>query len=264
MVSFPDSKPETSGIEAYFLALQEQLNASLGFAGVISHPGARGDESEADWEAMLKDYLPSRYQVVSKCFVVDHNGETSQEIDIALCDRQYSTMVFSAQARLFVPAEAVYAVFEVKPRIKREYLRYAAEKAASVRRLERTSAPIVDARGRIDEPKPPPHILGGLLATGSDWANGIGSSFVEAVRDEEHSGRLDLGCVLNHGGWDVRYEGAMDADPIVCVSVDKHALVAFYLRLLQRLQEIGTVPAMDLGTWSAFLRDREPPPAPGP
>src|SRR5271156_6812794 len=171
MVKRDEGGTAPKGIEAYFLALQTRLNASLGFTGAIPHPVAQGDEGEADWEAMLTEHLPRRYQVIPKCFLVDHRGAISQEIDLALCDRQYSTMVFATNARLFVPAEAVYAVFEVKPRISRQHVLYAADKAASVRRLERTSAPIVDARGRIDSPKPPPHIVAGLLTTGSDWSN---------------------------------------------------------------------------------------------
>lgn len=247
---------EPGGIEAYFLALQTQLDAALGYAGVIPHPVGMGDESEADWESMLKEHLPRRYQVVPKCFAVDYRGATSDEIDLALCDRQYSTMVFSANSRLFVPAEAIYAVFEVKPRVNREYVLYAAEKTASVRRLERTSAPIVDARGRIDEPKAPQYILGGLLTTGTDWAGGLDAPFVQSLRDQVPDGRLDIGCVLSHGGWQVQYG---DSDPIAEVSVGEHALVAFYLRLLERLQVVGTVPAMDLGAWGAFLRNRDSP-----
>ncbi len=143
---------ESEGVEAYFLALQEKLRASLGLVDVIPHPDGMGDESEANWLQMLADHLPKRYHPVSKCFVVDYRGECSDEIDIALCDRQYSTMVFTSGQRLFVPAEAVYAVFEVKPRISRRHVLYAAEKVVSVRRLKRSIAPIVHSGGRIDEP----------------------------------------------------------------------------------------------------------------
>ena len=253
MVSDSTDSDASQGIETYFLALQKQLDASLGFTGVIPHPVGMGDEAEADWASMLEDHLPRRYQVLSKCFVVDHSGGASDEIDIALCDRQYSTMVFSANARLFVPAEAIYAIFEIKPRISRANVLYAADKVESVRRLHRTSAEIVDARGRIDEPKAPQHILGGLLTTGSDWVDGLGPAFNDAIQDQNHGGRLDLGCVLSHGGWQIRYEdSAANAE----VTIGEHALVGFYLGLLRRLQEVGTAPAMDFDVWSEFLRHR--------
>jgi len=169
VVTDSSDSDKTTGIRAYFLALQEQLSASLGFTAVIPHPVGMGDEAEGNWSQMLSGHLLWRYQVVEKCFVVDHCGKVSDEIDLLLCDRQYTTLVFRAGARLFVPAEAVYAVFEVKPRISLAHVDYAAAKVASVRSLCRTSALVVHAGGRHDEPKEPADIIGGLLTTGSRW-----------------------------------------------------------------------------------------------
>lgn len=103
------------------------------------------------WAKLFEEHLPQRYQVITKCKVADHLGRTSDEIDIAICDRQYSTLVVKAESRQRVPAEAVYAVLEVKPRVNRDRVLYAADKVESVRGLARTSAPIVHADGRIDE-----------------------------------------------------------------------------------------------------------------
>jgi hypothetical protein len=215
-----------------------------------------GDEAEANWEAMLTNHLPGRYKVVPKCKFVDCEGNLSDEIDLALVDRQYSTLILQAQSRAIVPAEAAYAVFEAKPRASRAHLLYAAAKAASVRGLARTSAPIVDARGRIDPPRPPSPIMAGLLTVGSDWVDGLGAAFRRALSDQDPVGQIDLGCVLLHGGWEVNYE----VDPIgISVSVGEQSLVSFYLRLLARLQDVGTVPAMDFGAWSAFVRRRPQP-----
>lgn len=249
MVTAPNG--EQPGVEAYFLALQEQLIASLGLTKVIPHPVGMGDEAEGNWVQMLSAHLPQRYQVVDKCFVVDHKGQCSQEIDLALCDRQYTTLIFRSGARVFVPAESVYAVFEVKQRINRDHVLYAAEKVASVRSLERTSGTIVHAGGVIDTPQPPKPILGGLLTTGSDWAGGLGQAFIDALRAQPATGRLDLGCVVVDAGWEVEYT---EATPSYKQSVSEHALVYFYMRLLAALQRLGTVPAMDLEAWSTFLR----------
>lgn len=251
MVTNPSDGDDTTGIRAYFLALQEQLSASLGFTSVIPHPVGTGDEAEGNWTQMLAGHLPWRYQVVDKCFVVDHRGEVSDEIDLLLCDRQYTTLVFRAGARLFVPAEAVYAVFEVKPRINLAHVDYAAEKVASVRRLSRTSAPVVHAGGRHDEPKEPAHIIGGLLTTGSDWNPPLGSSFESALETHAGDHRLDIGCVVHAGGWQTEVESQSVR---VEASQPEEALVYFYLRLLAMLQQVGTVPAMDFELWSSFLR----------
>ena len=242
-----------NGLELYFGALQDRLRASIAIAKVLDHPVSKGDEVEVNWEGLLRDHLPRRYQVVPKCKFVDHLGQLSEEVDLALCDRQYSTLVLQTEARQVVPAEAAYAVFEVKPELNREYLLYAAEKAASVRALERTSAQITDARGRIEEPRNPSPILAGLLATRSGWTPGMGDAFTKALGDQDPGGRLDLGCVLDFAGWQARYA---DGDPSWVASTEGQALVFFYLRLLSELQAVGTVPAIDYAAWSSFLAER--------
>jgi hypothetical protein len=60
---------------------------------------------------------------------------------------QYTPSLLDQQKHRYVPAEAVYAVFEVKPSINWDYLIYAGEKADSVRILERTSIEIPHAGG---------------------------------------------------------------------------------------------------------------------
>ena len=53
-----------------------------------------------------------------------------------------------------VPAEAVYAVFEAKQVLNAENIKAAHEKAASVRKLTQTSAPIINAG--VQQPGRPP------------------------------------------------------------------------------------------------------------
>lgn len=244
---------DPNGLEIYFAALQHRLQASVNVASVLDHPGAKGDETEVNWERLLADHLPRRYQVVPKCKFVDHLGHLSQEVDLALCDRQYSTMVLQSEARAIVPAEAAYAVFEVKPELNRDHLLYAAGKAASVRVLARTSAQITDARGIIDRPREPSRIIAGLLATRVGWSPSLGDAFATALKDQDPEGRLDVGCVLGVAGWEVMYG---NDEPAWVASSANQALVFFYLRLLTALQAIGTVPAIDYAAWSSFLSIR--------
>jgi hypothetical protein len=244
------SSDELIGVESFFLALQDQLKASLDVARVVDHPGAKGDEAELNWWEMLEEHLPQCYQVVSKAFVVDHLGAQSREIDLLLCDRQYSPLILQTRARKYVPAEAVYAAFEVKPRISRDYVFDAARKTASVRSLSRTSAPIVHAGGKIEDPKAPAHIIGGLLTTGSDWADGLGASFSKALAEQDTGGQLDLGCAIEVSGWRASYAPA----PSVDRSVPEQALVYFFVELLRMLQAVGTVTAMEFDVWGEFLR----------
>ena len=186
-----------SGLEPFFLGLQDELRAALGTGALIPHPGAKGDASELNWAGMLERHLPQRYRVVTKCFVLDHRGDLSHEIDIVLADRQYSPIVFQSGARQVIPAEAVYAVFEVKPQTDRANVLYSAGKARSVRALDRTNAPVPTRGGGIADPEEPGPILGGLLTTRCAWKSGLGAPFMKAIREQpaEGAGRTRSGPI---------------------------------------------------------------------
>jgi hypothetical protein len=76
----------------------------------------------------------------------------------------------------YIPAEAVYAVFECKPKIDKAYLEYAGAKAESVRRLKRTSVPIPHAGGFYPA-KQHFEIVAGFLAIEADWKNSFSTAF---------------------------------------------------------------------------------------
>ena len=133
----------------------------------FGHPGTKGDASEKVWLDLLKTYLPKRYQAET-AHVVDSKGEFSDQIDVVVFDRQYSPFIFHYEGQTIIPAESVYAVFEAKQAINGTQVEYAQKKAASVRRLHRTSLPIPHAGG-VYPPRPLIPILGGILTFESDW-----------------------------------------------------------------------------------------------
>ena len=102
---------------------------------------------------MLDEYLPKRYSA-TKATVVDSLGHFSDQIDVVIFDRQYSPFIFNFENQKVVPAESIYAVFEAKQTIDAKLIRYAQDKAASVRRLHRTSLPIPTASGVVPAKKP--------------------------------------------------------------------------------------------------------------
>jgi hypothetical protein len=51
---------------------------------------------------------------VATAHVVDRLGAFSEQIDVAVFDRQYSPFIFYYQGQTIIPAESVYAVFEAK------------------------------------------------------------------------------------------------------------------------------------------------------
>lgn len=233
-----------------FRSLQDQLTANLrGARAVLSHPGARGEASEANWITMLEAHLPRRYSV-DKTFVVDFKGECSDEIDIVIYDRQYTPILYNHSRQLFIPSESVYAVLEVKQNLNRPNLEYAGLKAASVRKLERTSAEIPHAGG-MHAPRPLPHLLAGIIAYESDWSPVFGESLKDVLGGRTEAERLDLGCAVLSGSFDVNYQA--DGSVEVTHTDSSTALMAFFLNLLKRLQTVGTVPAIDYNKYLTGL-----------
>jgi hypothetical protein len=78
---------------------------------------------------MLNNYLPERY-FVDNAFVLDCEGKLSDQIDVVIYDRQYSPFLFNQNFVKYIPAESVYAVFEVRQEIDLGNLKYAGGKVA--------------------------------------------------------------------------------------------------------------------------------------
>jgi hypothetical protein len=146
---------DNNRLRSAFLAKQNHLLAALEIVpDLTGHGTTIGDDSEANWARVLREFLPARYGV-AKGQVIDSQGGISDQIDLLIYDAQYTPLLAkTANGDLFVPAEAVYAVFEVKQEINRKLLEYAGKKIASVRELTRTSVNIAHAGGTYD-PKPP-------------------------------------------------------------------------------------------------------------
>ena len=145
-----------------------------------------------------------------------------------------------------MPAESVYAVFEVKQNLDKEHIEYAGKKAASVRKLRRTSARIAHAGGEY-QPRQPFSITAGILTYQSSWRPPLGDSLVEALRGQEKTRRLDLGCAVAHGAFEVGYQD--DGSVRLSAHEGELGLIYFFFRMLGKLQSLGTVTAIDYSTY---------------
>jgi len=236
-------------LHGLFLAMQGQLIAKMQTSReFVQHKPTKGAAAEQSWMAMLNAYLPQRYKADS-AFVVDHRGRLSEQIDIVIYDRQYSPLIFKQDGVLYIPAESVYAVFDVKHELRRGAIEQAAEKAESVRRLKRTSVPVRFVSGTY-KPKALFEITAGVLCLESWWADGLGESLQKVLGERTQGGFLNLGCSVR--------DGSFEAVPTkrgvkVEVSTRETALIFFFLRLLHRLQQMGTVPAIDLMKYGSRL-----------
>jgi hypothetical protein len=243
-------------IETLLYSLQESLTASLSsIRTAVTHPGAKGDASEENWIAFFKAHLPNRYQA-DKAFVIDSDGQCSDQIDVVIYDRQYTPMLFNRDGQRFMPAESVYAVFEVKQDMSREHIQYAGAKAASVRRLRRTSAAIPHAGGQY-QPRALFQIVAGLLTYDSGWSPAFGTPFMKVLKQGSEQERIDIGVAASAGAFDAQYSG--DGTPSVRLADRSVALTFFFFSLLDRLQKLGTVSAIDYSAYSAVLaREKDP------
>lgn len=226
-----------------FATEQECLVPKLQSSNRITHAGDRGEVNEQHFIDFLRKYLPNRY-TVEKAIVLSSEGEVSDSIDVVVFDRQYTPTLLDNDKHRYVPAEAVYGIFECKPTINKGYLEYAADKAASVRRLKRTSVDIYCASGKIPAKK---HfeIVAGILAIEVEWIDGFRSTaFRKAHKKLRGVRAIDCGFAAERASFDTFAEkGAYTFGP------KDNALAFFAFRLLSRLQCFATVPAVD---WMAY------------
>ncbi len=227
------------------LGQQRELAVALGVGrDLIGHPGAMGSTSETQWREMLCRFLPGRYEVATQVTAIDADGESSDLLDLVIHDRHHSPLLFERDGDIrYIPAESVYAAFEVKQELTRREVLYAIDKAKSLRKLRRTSAPFVNAGGQSQARELFP-IVTGILATESSWRpDPFGKALREALSEADEAGQLQLGCALEDGAFEASYSGGTaDLD----VSTQDAGLLFLLLRLFEHLRQMGTVPAIDL------------------
>ena len=233
-----------------FLQKQRHLLAALEIAPELTAHGTTiGDDSEANWVRVLREFLPARYGVAAG-HVMDAIGNTSEQIDLLIYDSQYSPLLAQTSAGdLFVPAEAIYAAFEVKQEMNKTLMDYAGNKIASVRRLRRTSVPIPHAGGTYD-PKPPVDIIGGMVTTRNGWADLEGKAAAQQILSLTGDRRIDLGCALRAVSFDRPDDSGADTPEY---SDEETTLLFCLFRLFRRLQRLGTVAAIDINAYTNQL-----------
>lgn len=231
--------PDKTVIKNLFSGLQKKLSGDLSLSVALENNEAKGDNSENSWRTMLSKNLPARYKV-SAGFVIDCEGNVSDAIDVIIYDNYYSPYVFNNNGVLYVPAESVYAIVECKQELTKEYVEYSSGKAASVRKLKRTSLPIRQMNGTMAT-KADFAILAGVLTTRSSWQPAFGKPFKDAIAKAAVTSPLNFGCVLDSGSFRAdESTGQME------ISSASESLITFYINLITDLQSLGNVPAIDL------------------
>lgn len=254
-------------IKDLFASLQTQMQGVLATnSKFIAHPGCEGDSLENAWIELLRKYLPNRYSV-DKAMVIDHKGNVSHQIDIVIYDNWFTPFIFNQNGFKYIPAESVYAVFEVKPDIGsssdgKHNIAYAGEKIESVRQLKRTSTQMINS-GRRNDPRPLTKILGGIIGISCSQQSSTIDKHIKGLQGLQ---TIDMGCTVENGSFFVDYEspegldeikGTNDSDVLIYYdnrtvkevrrSNPEHSLLMFLMQLTSYLQQsIGTVAAIDM------------------
>lgn len=257
-------------IKSLFNGLQSQMNATLSTnRDFITHPGSKGDSLENAWIEWLRKYLPNRYSV-DKAIVIDHEGNTSQQIDVVIYDNWFTPFIFSQNGFHYIPTEGVYAAFEVKPDIgnssdEKSNIEYAGEKIESVRRLLRTSTNMINSGRRLDA-RPLTKIIGGILCSTNSYTHKNNNTIERHIKAQKGLKSIDIGCIADYGAFFVDYEPSEEIKETgqdkylefyenrafceLYFSKQENSLVTFFMQLTRYLQQaIGTVPAINLQTY---------------
>ena len=234
-------------LDSIFSSINHAMTTDLQIARTTAgHPGDKGDASEGEWVTLFNDYLPQRYRAL-KCHVIDSQNAVSGQIDVAIVDRQYTPFIWQHKGLKVVPVEAVYAIFEVKQELNKSHIAYAQEKIGSVRKLFKTSLPIPHAGG-VYPAKPNITIIGGLLTLSSTYTPFFSDATESALNADVDQGRIDIGCVADSGAYrrhpDLRYYSHRTS---------KAPIAGFMLELIAMLQELGTVPMIDLRAYATWI-----------
>ena len=251
-----------------FHGLQKQMLASLYVnREFIKHAPSKGDATEQHWIEFLRTYLPDRYRV-DKAIVIDSTGNVSDQMDVVIYDAIYTPFIFKQDGFMYIPAESVYAVFEVKQDVEGN-IEYAARKIESVRKLKRTSIDMV-ASGMIEPARPLTKIIGGILTTTSSYKNN--ETIEEHLMTLKGLQTLDLGCLCDTGSFYVDYNETEpeDIQPTKDINDNRKyidlvyesrkvkeikfsdkdvSIFTFFLQLVSYLKAIGTVPAIDINAY---------------
>jgi hypothetical protein len=267
-------KDNSVNIQMLFKGLQNQMEAQLNTnRDNILHPGTKGDSLENVWIEWLRKYMPNRYSI-DKAIIIDSDGQLSDQIDMVIYDQQYTPFVFTQNGVHYIPAEGVYAVFEVKPDLEGSslfngesisYIEYAGRKIESVRKLKRTSTMIVD-RGEPRCPRPLTKIVGGILTSVNSYKK---KSTIEShLKKLSDLKTIDIGCSVEFGSFYINHTGEENKTITnineriqdyyknrkfenIIYSDRESSLVTFFLQLSRYLQQsIGTVSAIDFDAYA--------------
>lgn len=218
-------------------------------AANFKHKGIRGDERANSLREFLDEHLPNVF-VTGKGEAIDFRDNRTGQIDFCIYDRATSAPIQSSSENALIPAEALYAVVEVKSVLSLDEIKQcvkAAKKVRSLRPFKKSFSPPV--RGNVPTGSRCLYIVFAFTSNinEADWAHNEFNRIKTAT--SEVGGELNLidqVLVLDRG---IIRPGTAEA-------VIKGIFLEFYLQLANFLtREKGRRSEID---WMAYtsLADR--------
>lgn len=163
-------------------------------------PGTAGDQGEENWASLLRDWLPSTYEVATKGRIIGEDGIISPQVDLVVLKDIYPKKLLDKKLYL---ANGVAAAFECKTTLRAEHIAKAVETGAGIKRL------FPNRTGTLYRELHAP-ILYGLLAHSHNWTSpnskpednvstkltASDQAYVSHPRES-----LDLLCIADLGTW---------------------------------------------------------------
>jgi hypothetical protein len=163
-------------------------------------PGTAGDQGEENWAALLRDWLPRNFEVVTKGRIISQDGDTSPQIDVLVLKSSYPKKMLNKKLYL---AAGVAAVFECKTTLKASHIADALKTCTRIKSFyhPRTGTPFKELHSPL---------IYGLLAHSHSWKGerstpevNIKQKLIES--DAEFVGhprqQLDILCVADLAAW---------------------------------------------------------------
>jgi hypothetical protein len=227
---------------------EEQLAHAARAAANFKHKGIRGDERANSLRQFLNDHLPNVF-ATRKGEAIDFKDTRTGQIDFCVYDSATSSPIQSSAENALIPAEALYAVVEVKSVLTQDELNNCIEAAKRIRTLRpfktRFCAP--PARGEIPTGPRCQYIIFAYTSNlaETDWAQKEFNRIKNAASAAD--GSLDLVdqvLVLDRGVIRPKSAEAVMRDE------DKGIFLEFYLHLMNFLtREKRRRPEID---WTAY------------
>jgi len=159
-------------------------------------PGTAGDQGEENWAALLREWLPSSYHVVTKGRIIGHDANTTPQIDVLVLKPAYPKKLLDKKLYL---AGGVAAAFECKTTLRSGHIKKAVTNCIAAKDTlpERKGSPYKELHSPL---------IFGLLAHSHEWQapgsdpvaninNHLGQADSELVKHPRFC--IDLVCVAD-------------------------------------------------------------------